>query len=78
MYSNTGPVDRDYDDLRRFSDAGFAGVKRALAAGIILQINWRLSKIELISFFSVRAIICFIFTNITVQFKGDKKILVKN
>jgi leucyl aminopeptidase len=33
IYSNTGPVDRDYDDLRRFSDAGFAGVKRAIAAG---------------------------------------------
>jgi len=33
VYSNTGPVDRDYDDLRSFRDAGFAGVKRAIAAG---------------------------------------------
>jgi len=33
IFSNTGPVNRDYDDLRRFSDAGFAGVKRAIAAG---------------------------------------------
>ena len=29
----SGPLDRDYDDVRRFSDAGAAGVKRALAAG---------------------------------------------
>jgi len=33
VFSPTGPVDRDYDDLRRFSDAGAAGIKRALAAG---------------------------------------------
>jgi leucyl aminopeptidase len=33
VFSPTGPLDRDYDDLRRFSDAGSAGVKRALAAG---------------------------------------------
>jgi len=33
IFSNTGPVDRDYDDLRRFSEAGAAGVKRAIAAG---------------------------------------------
>jgi len=33
VYSATGPLDRDYDDLRRFSEAGAAGMKRALAAG---------------------------------------------
>eukprot|EP00088_Acartia_fossae_P027413 TRINITY_DN2816_c0_g2_i1.p1 TRINITY_DN2816_c0_g2~~TRINITY_DN2816_c0_g2_i1.p1 ORF type:complete len:510 (-),score=168.22 TRINITY_DN2816_c0_g2_i1:7-1536(-) len=33
IFSNTGPVDRDYDDLRRFVEAGCAGVKRAIAAG---------------------------------------------
>merc|ERR1719507_2732460 len=33
IFSPTGPVDRDYDDLRRFADAGKAGIKRALAAG---------------------------------------------
>lgn len=33
IYSATGPLDRDYDDLRRFSEAGEAGLKRALAAG---------------------------------------------
>jgi len=33
VYSPTGPLDRDYDDLRRFTDAGAAGVKRAVAAG---------------------------------------------
>jgi len=33
VYSATGPLDRDYDDLRRFSEAGCAGIKRALAAG---------------------------------------------
>ena len=26
-------LDRDYDDIRRFSDAAGAGMKRALAAG---------------------------------------------
>jgi len=33
VYSPTGPVDRDYDDLRRFSDAAVAGINRARAAG---------------------------------------------
>jgi len=33
VFSPTGPLDRDYDDLRRFTDAGAAGVKRAMAAG---------------------------------------------
>lgn len=33
IYSCTGPVDRDYDDLRRFHEAGAAGVKRAFGAG---------------------------------------------
>jgi len=33
VFAPTGPIDRDYDDLRRFSDAGAAGMKRAIAAG---------------------------------------------
>jgi leucyl aminopeptidase len=33
IYSPTGPVDRDYDDLRRFSEAAVAGIKRAVGAG---------------------------------------------
>ena len=33
VYSPTGPLDKDYDDVRRFADASNAGVKRALAAG---------------------------------------------
>eukprot|EP00117_Sycon_ciliatum_P050502 scpid56700/ scgid35639/ Putative aminopeptidase W07G4.4 len=33
VYSPTGPVDRDYDDVRRYSDAAVAGIKRALLAG---------------------------------------------
>lgn len=33
VYSPTGPLNRDYDDVRRFEDAACKGVKRALAAG---------------------------------------------
>lgn len=33
IFSGTGPIDRDYDDLRAFSEAGEAGIKRALSAG---------------------------------------------
>jgi len=33
VYSPTGPLDRDYDDLRRFSEAAASGLKRAMAAG---------------------------------------------
>jgi len=33
VFSPTGPLDRDYDDVRRFGDAAAAGIKRALAAG---------------------------------------------
>ena len=33
VFSPTGPLDRDYDDVRRFADAATAGVKRALGAG---------------------------------------------
>jgi len=33
VFSPTGPVDRDYDDLRRFGEAAGSGVKRALGAG---------------------------------------------
>lgn len=33
VYSPVGTVDRDFDDVRRFRDAAFNGVKRALQAG---------------------------------------------
>ncbi|XP_069774006.1 putative aminopeptidase W07G4.4 isoform X2 [Narcine bancroftii] len=34
IFSPTGPLNRDYDDVRRFSDAAVHGIKRALKAGI--------------------------------------------
>uniref|UniRef100_A0A8C6TCH5 Zgc:152830 n=1 Tax=Neogobius melanostomus TaxID=47308 RepID=A0A8C6TCH5_9GOBI len=34
VFASTGPVNRDYDDVRRFSDAAVKGIKRALKAGI--------------------------------------------
>ncbi|XP_041855721.1 putative aminopeptidase W07G4.4 [Melanotaenia boesemani] len=34
VFSSTGPVNRDYDDVRRFSDAAVNGIKRALKAGM--------------------------------------------
>ncbi|XP_030621940.1 putative aminopeptidase W07G4.4 [Chanos chanos] len=34
VFAPTGPVNRDYDDVRRFSDAAVNGVKRALKAGM--------------------------------------------
>uniref|UniRef100_F6S5A6 Cytosol aminopeptidase domain-containing protein n=1 Tax=Ciona intestinalis TaxID=7719 RepID=F6S5A6_CIOIN len=33
IFSPTGPLDRDYDDVRRFGDAAGKGVERALSAG---------------------------------------------
>jgi len=33
VFSPTGPLDRDYDDLRRYAEAAEAGMKRARAAG---------------------------------------------
>jgi len=33
VYSPVGPINRDYDDVRRFRDAAYRGVKRALKAG---------------------------------------------
>merc|ERR1719466_630198 len=33
IYSPTGPLDRDYDDHRRFAEAAANGIKKALAAG---------------------------------------------
>ncbi|XP_059148740.1 putative aminopeptidase W07G4.4 [Physella acuta] len=33
IFSATGPLDRDQDDVRRFADAASAGIKRALSAG---------------------------------------------
>jgi len=33
IYSPTGPLNRDYDDVRRFSDAAEKGIKRCLQAG---------------------------------------------
>lgn len=34
VFASTGPVNRDYDDVRRFSDAAVNGIKRALKAGM--------------------------------------------
>uniref|UniRef100_A0A672YJH8 Putative aminopeptidase W07G4.4 n=1 Tax=Sphaeramia orbicularis TaxID=375764 RepID=A0A672YJH8_9TELE len=34
VFASTGPVNRDYDDARRFSDAAINGIKRALKAGM--------------------------------------------
>ncbi|XP_061585434.1 putative aminopeptidase W07G4.4 [Cololabis saira] len=34
VFSSTGPVNRDYDDVRRFNDAAVNGIKRALKAGM--------------------------------------------
>ncbi|XP_062613205.1 putative aminopeptidase W07G4.4 [Saccostrea cucullata] len=33
IFAPTGPLDRDYDDVRRFADAAEKGIKRALQAG---------------------------------------------
>jgi leucyl aminopeptidase len=33
FFAPTGPLNRDYDDIRRFQDAAEKGIKRALAAG---------------------------------------------
>ncbi|XP_032808306.1 putative aminopeptidase W07G4.4 isoform X2 [Petromyzon marinus] len=33
VFSPTGPLNRDYDDVRRFSDAAYSGIVRALKAG---------------------------------------------
>ncbi|KAG7273147.1 hypothetical protein CRUP_034545 [Coryphaenoides rupestris] len=34
LFASTGPVNRDYDDIRRFSDAAECGIKRAMKAGM--------------------------------------------
>lgn len=34
VFSPTGPLNRDYDDVRRYGDAATAGMKRALEAGM--------------------------------------------
>lgn len=34
VFASTGPVNRDYDDIRRFSDAAVNGIQRALKAGV--------------------------------------------
>ncbi|KAM7391360.1 hypothetical protein PAMP_022056 [Pampus punctatissimus] len=34
VFASTGPVNRDYDDVRRFSDAAANGIQRALTAGM--------------------------------------------
>ncbi|KAK7456569.1 hypothetical protein BaRGS_00039323 [Batillaria attramentaria] len=33
IFAPTGPLNRDYDDVRRFADAAVLGIKRALDAG---------------------------------------------
>ncbi|KAK8751180.1 hypothetical protein OTU49_013288, partial [Cherax quadricarinatus] len=34
VYAPTGPLNRDYDDVRRFADAAASGIKRGLKAGM--------------------------------------------
>ncbi|KAJ0068084.1 hypothetical protein NL108_015561 [Boleophthalmus pectinirostris] len=34
LFASTGPVNRDYDDVRRFSDAAVNGIKRSLKTGM--------------------------------------------
>ncbi|KAK7008552.1 Cytosol aminopeptidase, catalytic domain [Halocaridina rubra] len=34
VYAPTGPINRDYDDVRRFADAATSGIKRALKVGL--------------------------------------------
>ncbi|CAJ1069121.1 putative aminopeptidase W07G4.4 [Xyrichtys novacula] len=34
VFASTGPVNRDYDDVRRYGDAAFNGMQRALKAGM--------------------------------------------
>uniref|UniRef100_A0A8C3A3X3 Zgc:152830 n=1 Tax=Cyclopterus lumpus TaxID=8103 RepID=A0A8C3A3X3_CYCLU len=34
VFASTGPLNRDYDDVRRFNDAAVNGIKRALKAGM--------------------------------------------
>lgn len=34
VFASTGPVNRDYDDVRRFSDAAGSAIKRAMKAGM--------------------------------------------
>ncbi|XP_062854766.1 putative aminopeptidase W07G4.4 [Trichomycterus rosablanca] len=34
VFAPTGPLNRDYDDVRRFSDAASKGIKRAMKAGM--------------------------------------------
>jgi len=34
VFASTGPVNRDYDDVRRFSDAAESAIKRAMKAGM--------------------------------------------
>ncbi|CAL1614964.1 unnamed protein product [Knipowitschia caucasica] len=34
LFASTGPLNRDYDDVRRFSDAAVNGIKRALKTGM--------------------------------------------
>jgi len=31
VFASTGPVNRDYDDIRRFSDAAVCGIKRSVS-----------------------------------------------
>ncbi|OQV26212.1 putative aminopeptidase W07G4.4 [Hypsibius exemplaris] len=38
IFSPTGPLNRDIDDVRRYEEAAFEGVKRALAAGSIAPV----------------------------------------
>lgn len=35
VFASTGPVNRDYDDVRRFSDAALNGIKRSVDGSLL-------------------------------------------
>lgn len=42
VFASTGPVNRDYDDVRRFSDAAVNGIKRSVFAYLFPLVMWLL------------------------------------
>lgn len=42
IFASTGPVNRDYDDVRRFSEAAGNGIKRYV--GVLLSFHKNLSS----------------------------------
>lgn len=58
VYSPTGSLDIDYDDVRSIKEAAFSGTKRAIKAGIkkplvLLQKHPRFKNAELVTLLGV-------------------------